>query len=209
MGKHSAPDSPGFWRAAAIAGFKYLAVAAVLAGLGFGAYSLLRADDSATPVADPVPTDDPFGGVSPDPDLELGTIPEPEVSPADGTTPPADPSPDPTPTSTPDSSISPSPAPLGSAVPGTGLVQILDGAGSGIKAAKAKQQIQASGYQTTGDGQVSRPYQVTTVFYQPGQQQLAEQVKTVVGASVVAPAPASLTDTTIPVTVVIGLDYAG
>lgn len=87
-------------------------------------------------------------------------------------------------------------------------MQVLDGANSGIRAAKAKRKVQQSGYEVVFEGATSRPYQVTTVFYQPGNEELARALQSVVGATDVLPAPANL-DKSIPVTVVIGADYAG
>jgi hypothetical protein len=84
----------------------------------------------------------------------------------------------------------------------------LDGAGSGIRAARAKQQIQGAGYVVVAEGATSRPYEKTTVFYQPGNEQLARDVAALVGATDVLVAPANL-DKSIPLAVVIGSDYPG
>lgn len=86
---------------------------------------------------------------------------------------------------------------------------MLDGANSGIRAAKAKQKVQQSGYEVVAEGATSRPYLVTTVFFQPGNEALARSIQSVVGATDVLPAPASLSDKSIPVTVIVGADYAG
>lgn len=48
MGKHSAPESPGFWRAVIIAGFRYLVVVLALAAIGFGIYRFVFADPEPT-----------------------------------------------------------------------------------------------------------------------------------------------------------------
>lgn len=44
MGKHSAPESPGFWRAVIIAFFRYLVVLLAIAAVGFGIYRFVFAD---------------------------------------------------------------------------------------------------------------------------------------------------------------------
>lgn len=198
MGRHSAPDSPGFWRAVVIAGVKYLLVAAVLAGIGYGAWTLLRGDGPQAEPSEVLPSPSP----EPVEELDLEPVPEENVSP--------DPEVEATPSVSPTSvaTTPTSPGPAGSPVPGTGRVQVLDGAGSGIRAAKAKLKIQQSGYEVVFEGATSRPYQVTTVFYQPGNEDLARALQSVVGATDVLPAPDNL-DKSIPVAVVIGADYAG
>jgi LytR cell envelope-related transcriptional attenuator len=209
MGKHSLPESPGFWRSVFIAGFKYMVVAAVLAGLGFGIWKLVgnnnepAAPDAAESLA-PLPTD---------PDLDFSPVPEDtgaEGS-AGGTggtpSPGASVSPAASPTAAPGASPAASPG-ASPAAPGTGRVQILDGAGSGIRAAKAKQKIEGAGFQVAATGATSRPYEKTTVFYQPGNESLARDIAAVVGATDVLVAPANL-DKSIPVAVVIGSDYPG
>lgn len=197
MGKHSAPDGAGVWRAALISGLKYLLIAAVLAGLAFGAWRLLTGGSAAPPAAQPTPEEFlPSLG----PDGGAGASPFPDQTSTAG-------SPNPGP-STPASPALSSPAPSGSPVSGTGRVQLLDGAGSGLKAAKAKRKVEQAGYQVVAEGLTSRPYQVTTVFYQPGNEPLAGALQTLIGATDVLPAPANL-DKSIPVTVVLGSDYAG
>src|SRR5688572_4247898 len=63
MGKHSLPDSPGFWRAVIIAGLRYLVVIALLGGVAFGIYKLAFDKEADSPESEetlsPLPTD-PF-----------------------------------------------------------------------------------------------------------------------------------------------------
>jgi hypothetical protein len=87
-------------------------------------------------------------------------------------------------------------------------MQVLDGAGSGIRAARAVQQLEGAGYEVVATAATSRPYDKTTVFYQPGNEQAARDAARVVGAADVLVAPANL-DKTIPLAVVIGADYPG
>lgn len=209
MGKHSLPESPGFWRSVFIAGFKYLVVAAVLAGLGFGIWKLVGNNDEPN---QPNPSES-LPPLTTDPELAISPVPE-ETGAEGGTggSPSPGASASPATTTTTRLSASPAASPTGTpaspAAPGTGRVQILDGAGSGITAAKAKQKIEGSGYQVAATGATSRPYEKTTVFYQPGNESLARDVAAVVGATNVLVAPANL-DKSIPVTVVIGSDYPG
>ncbi len=203
MGKHSHPESPGFWRSVVIAGFKYVLIAAVVAGLGFGIYQLVRDDeppepDTAEPVESlpPLPTDEPVLDLSPPPDDATPTPGEEEGTP----------SPLPSPTRT----ASPTPTPTTTASPAVGgrRMQVLDGAGSGIRAARAVQQLEGAGFQVVATGATSRPYERTTVFYQPGNEPLAREAAGVVGAADVLVAPANL-DKSVPLAVVIGADYPG
>lgn len=80
MGKHSLPESPGFWRAVILAGLRYLVVIVLVVAVGAGVYRLVfdrDEPDSATeeelsplPI-DPLPEDPPpvtpTDGVSPTP----------------------------------------------------------------------------------------------------------------------------------------------
>jgi len=205
MGKHSLPESPGFWRSVSIAGFKYIVVAAVLAGLGFGVWRLVGNNDEPS-------SPDPAESLPPlptDPDLAFSPVPE-ETGGEGGTgsSPAPGASPSPAAPSTTVPAASPGATPASPPPPGTGRIQVLDGAGSGIRAAKAKQQIQGAGYAVVAEGATSRPYEKTTVFYQPGNEQLARDVAALVGATDVLVAPVNL-DKSIPLAVVIGSDYPG
>ena len=182
-------------------------VAAVLAGLGFGVWRLVGSNDEP-------PSPDPAESLPPlptDPDLDFSPVPE-ETGGEGGTgsspSPGALPSPTAPSTTVPAASPGASPgATLAPPPPGT-RIQVLDGAGSGIRAAQAKQQIQGAGYAVVAEGATSRPYEKTTVFYQPGNEQLARDVAALVGATDVLVAPANL-DKSIPLAVVIGSDYPG
>ncbi len=193
MGKHSLPESPGFWRSVVIAVSKYLILAAILAGLGFGIYTLVSNDGAEEPEPaeslPPLPTAEP--------DLDFSPVPE-ETPPTPGDT---EVGLTPTPTPSPTTTASPPAA-------GGRRMQVLDGAGSGIRAARAVQQLQGAGYEVVATGATSRPYEKTTVFYQPGNEQTARDAARVVGAADVLVAPENL-DKTIPLAVVIGADYPG
>lgn len=73
MGKHSAPESPGFWRAVVIAGFRYLLVVLAIAAVAFGVYRFVFAEDApeedladldGSPASseDPSPSEPPVAG---------------------------------------------------------------------------------------------------------------------------------------------------
>lgn len=194
MGKHSLPESPGFWRSVVIAVAKYALVAAVIAGVGFGIYQLVSNDEPnqpAEPVESlpPLPTDEP--------ELEFSPLPEETTSPSGTPSPGGTPSPSPT--------ASPTGSPPAA---GGRRVQVLDGADSGTRAARAVQQIQNAGYEVVATGRTSRPYERTTVFYQPGNEQTARDLASLIGAADVLVAPANL-DSTVPLAIVVGPDYAG
>jgi hypothetical protein len=112
------------------------------------------------------------------------------------------------PSSTP--SPSPSPLPLPSPSPAVtgGKIQVLDGSGSPALATKAKDKVVAAGYDVVAATRISKLYEKTTVFYQPGSQSAGEAAASLLGATVTQPAPENL-DKTIPVTVVVGKDYPG
>jgi hypothetical protein len=175
MGKHSLPDSPGFWRAVIIAGLRYLVVIALLAGVAFGIYKLAFDREADSPETEetlsPLPTD-PFVETSPEP------------------------------TPTPTGTASP-------VVPGTGRTQVLDASNSAARLDAAERKLEEAGYDVVAKGNASTPREKTTVFYHPGNQQLAEAVASLVGATLVQPVGDLRLDPAIPVTVIIGPDYAG
>lgn len=179
MGKHSLPDSPGFWRAVTLAGFRYLVVLVLILAVGFGVYKLVFDRPDETPVAEetlsPLPTD-PF-------------IPE-----------------SPTPTDTASPGASPSPT---ATQAGSGRTQVLDGSSSQARLDSAERKLEEAGYDVVAKGNASSPYEKTTVFYHPGSQQMGEAVASLVGASLVQPVGDRNLDPAIPVTVVVGPDYAG
>jgi hypothetical protein len=177
MGKHSLPDSPGFWRAVFLAGLRYLVVLALLAAVGFGVYKLAfesEGDPAAEETLSPLPTD-PFLSESP------------------------------TPTESPSVEASPSPS-----APAEGTrTQVLDGSNSQARLDAAERKLEEAGYDVVAKGNASSPYDQTTVFYHPGAQQTGEAVASLVGASLVQPVGDRNLDPAIPVTVVVGPDYAG
>lgn len=179
MGKHSLPESPGFWRAVIIAGFRYLLILALVGALGFGLYKLVVDRSSSAP------------------------------PPSQGASLPASP---PQATPSPSGASVPTPAALqassASAAEGSGRVQVLDGAASATRAAQAEQKLKQAGYEVTAVGKTSRPYEKTTVFYQPGFQQMAEAIGSLMGATAITAALDNL-DKSIPVSVVVGADFTG
>lgn len=61
MGKHSLPESPGFWRAVILAGLRYLVVVVLVVAVGAGIYRLAFNGDESDPSTDeelsPLPVD--------------------------------------------------------------------------------------------------------------------------------------------------------
>jgi hypothetical protein len=177
MGKHSLPDSPGFWRAVFLAGLRYLVVLVLVLAVGFGVYKLVfdRGDDTPE-------TEETLSPLATDPFV----------------------SPTPTESPSPDASPSPSPPPAGSS-----RTQVLDGSNSQARLDSAERKLEAAGYDVVAKGNASSPYEKTTVFYHPGAQQTGEAVASLVGATLVQPVGDRNLDPAIPVTVVVGPDYAG
>lgn len=177
MGKHSAPESPGFWRAVIIAGLRYLVILVLLGAVAFGVYKLAFDNDedaTADESLDALPTD-PF--LSPDP-TDLVESPTPSPDPA-------------------------------ASPPATGRTQILDASNSTPRLDDAERKLEEAGYEVVARGNAATPRERTTVFYHPGSQQLAEAVASLLGASLVEPVGTLNLDPAIPVTVIIGPDYAG
>ena len=193
MGKHSLPESPGFWRSVVIAVSKYVILAALLAGVGFGIYTLVSNNSQEQVPEEPVESLPPLP--TDEPDLDFSPVPEETALISPGATPTPTPSPTANPTASPPAV-------------GARRMQVLDGAGSGMRAARAVQQLEGAGYEVAATGATSRPYDKTTVFYQPGYEQQARDAAGVIGAADVLVAPANL-EKSIPLAVVIGADYAG
>ena len=177
MGKHSAPESPGFWRAVIIAGLRYLVIAALLGAVAFGIYKLAfdrgdtnqTAEDDVTVVpTDPFVEDTPTGVCSPSPTA--------------------------TPTTT---------------ARATGRTQVLDASNSRERLNAAERKLTEAGYEVVFKGNASTPRERTTVFYHPGNQEMAEAIGDLLGAPLIQPVGTLNLDPAIPVTVIIGPDYAG
>lgn len=180
MGKHSLPESPGFWRAVIIAGLRYLVVIALLGAVAFGIYKLA------------------FDNPDERPETE------------ETLSPPTDPFPEETPT---DTSPSASPRPTASApaspVQGRGNVQVLDASNSAARLDASERKLEEAGYDVVDKGNARTPVERTTVLYQPGSQQMGEAIASLLGASLVEPPGTRNVDPAIPVTVLVGPDFAG
>lgn len=164
MGKHSAPESPGFWRAVFIAWFRYLLVVLAIAAVGFGVYRFVFADEA------------PEGGSS-----ELEDVPALNET------------------------ASPSPPQL----LGMGEdVQVLNGTASEEKPTAAAQELVANGYEVVSQEPAASQYERTTVFFQPGNEELGSTIASLLRAEVLREATENL-DPAIPVTVAVGEDYSG
>jgi hypothetical protein len=131
---------------------------------------------------------------------DLGSPPEepsviqttPEVTPSpESTTAPPPPPPSP----------SPSPEPTKD-----GPLQVLNGTSRAGLAGVAAKELREAGYTVSEIGNAARRYDKTTVFFQPGEERLAEEVAAFIGSDVILPAPDNLQEN-IPVTVVLGADY--
>jgi hypothetical protein len=179
MGKHSLPESPGFWRAVIIAGLRYLVVIALLGAVAFGIYKLAFNRDGDTPETEET--------LSPPTDAFVEETPTDDASP----------------------SPSPTPSASASVVQGTGRVQVLDASNSAARLDAAEDKLEEAGYDVVAKGNARTPRERTTILYQPGNQQMGEAIASLLGASLVEPPGTNNVDPDIPVTVLIGPDYAG
>lgn len=112
----------------------------------------------------------------------------------------------PTVTASPAPSPSPGPSPSPATGQLRGRIQVLNGSSAEGAGNRAADRFRSAGYEVVAVEKAARPYERTTVFYQPGSEQVAREIAAVVGAEIVEPAPANL-DKTIPVTVVLGEDF--
>jgi hypothetical protein len=180
VGKHSAEDDRAFLRSLILSIAKWTAVAAVpaLAALGVWKVVHLRTTADSPVVATPSPRPSATSSSSPP---DTSPLPSPSPSPA---------------------RPSPSPAPASH----SGKLQVLNGTSTSGLALKVAQKLRAAGFEIVATAPAAKSYPKTTIFYQPGKDQLARDVASVLGLGAIAPAPANL-DRAIPVTVVVGADY--
>lgn len=176
MGKHSLPESPGFWRAVIIAGLRWFVVIALLGAVAFGIYKLAFDNEADNPETEETisPPTDPFL----------------EETPAEAS---------------PSASPTPSPSP----VQGSGNVQVLDGSNSAARLDGAERKLEEAGYDVVAKANARNPVERTTILYQPGNQQMGEAIASLLGASLVEPPGTRNVDPAIPVTVIVGPDFAG
>lgn len=114
------------------------------------------------------------------------------------------PTPSSAPTQSPSASLSPTANPSPTAT--KGKLQVLNGSTTAGLALKAADRLRKEGYEVVNVAKAAGTYQKTTVFYQPGNKGLADQVAKILGATEVKPAAANL-NKSIPITVVVGNDY--
>lgn len=181
MGRHSLEDDRVFLRSLVFFVLKWVGVFALPALAVWGIWRLVtQPEDGGTVVA----------GVA--------TTPSPKETPEAG---PIVSSPAPTPSP----EESPTRAEATSLPQRSGRLQVLNGSAPG-KGQKAADRLRAAGYEIVVVQNASRRYERTTVFFQEGSRQLAQEVAAFLPAEVVDPAPSNLSRS-IPVTVVIGDDY--
>jgi hypothetical protein len=107
--------------------------------------------------------------------------------------------------------FSPDPSPTSSPTPtaaGRGRIQVLNGSGAAPKLTAAEDKLKRAGYEIVASANTTRPYQRTTIFYQPGSKAAADAIASLLALGVVQPSPDNL-DKSIPVAVIIGADYPG
>ncbi len=181
MGKHSLPGSGLFVRSVLASILRWVAMIAVPLLIGAAVWLFVvepRTRDVAEPTATETPTasETPLLSPSPFPLDEAQATTTATVAPA------------------------PDPSPL------PGKIQVLNGTKKADLDDAAAKRLNDRGYQVSFTGKAAKSYSVTTVFYQEGHIDLANQVAQVLGAGEVNPAPETL-DKSIPVTAVVGDDF--
>ncbi len=179
MGRHSIEDDLSFKRSILMSTLKWVALAVIPVLAAWGVYNLVqdgKKSNTAAPIASPSPS-----------------RPSPIASPTPTAT--VSPAPSPIPT------VSPSPSKKAS-----GKVQVLNGTAVQGRAPKVRDRLEAAGYDVVSTAPAARSYDKTTIFYQPGFQQMAKDIAALLGVGAVQAAPSNL-DKSIPVTVVVGADY--
>lgn len=160
---------------------KWVALAIIPVLAAWGVYNLVKDSqknpEGRAPVASPSPSPSPAPSISPTPAASPAASPTPAPSP------------------------SPSPAKKAG-----GKVQVLNGTSVEGRAVKVGKRLEAAGYDVVATAPAARGYEKTTIFYQPGFEQMAKDIAALLGLGVVQPAPSNL-DKSIPVTVVVGADY--
>lgn len=162
-----------------IAGLRYLVMIVLLGAVAFGVYRLAFDSEDQEPAAD-----ETLDALATDPFL----------------------TPEPTDT---ELTTTPSPDPNASPAQATGKAQVLDASNSAARLDAAERKLVEAGYEVVAKGNAATPRERTTVFYQPGNQQMGEAVASLLGASLVEPVGDLNLDQAIPVTVIIGPDFAG
>lgn len=181
MGRHSIEDDLSFKRSLFMSTLKWVVLAVIPVFAAWGVYNLVqdgKKTEPEAPIASPLPSR-PSPTASPSPTATVS----PAASPA------------------PTVSSSPSPSKKAG-----GKVQVLNGTGVQGRALKVRDRLEAAGYEVVATAPAARSYEKTTIFYQPGFQQMAKDIAALLGLGVVQAAPQNL-DKSIPVTVVVGADY--
>ncbi|HVE75310.1 MAG TPA: LytR C-terminal domain-containing protein [Actinomycetota bacterium] len=181
MGKHSLPGSGLFVRSVVASILRWVAIIAAPLLIGAAVWLFVvqpRTSDEPGSTATDTPTASEAPLLSPSP-LPLGE--------AQATT---------------TATVAPAPDPS----PLPGKIQVLNGTKKADVEGVAATRLKDRGYQVTFTGKAAKSYAVTTVFYQEGHIDLANQVAQVLGAREVKPAPETL-DKSIPVTAVVGDDF--
>lgn len=223
MAKHSPPGDSGFSESLVRHIGAAVALVAVVA-LAFWGIGQVRDDGSSMTVAsNPVGSDAGEGGPTPtvvatvEPTTEptttepgtteptSGTSPSDEgtAAPAAGATPTAEPAAE-EPTSEPTEDAAATAD--GEVDPSTISIQVLDATGDGgATAADVADQLRGDGFTVVAENKAVREYEVTTVFYTPGNEAKAEQLAAMYGYDEVAPEPGNLSHS-VDVHLVVGND---
>lgn len=213
MAKHTAPDDSSF--RVSLIRHAAAAVALVLAvGAAFWGVGQLRSDTPGDPViAQPSePSETEGTGTSGEDATDEPTDPEEpgDATPTESATDePDDAATEETPTEEPaDDATDDTDDATGAVAPGDVSVQVLDAVldDAGVAAQGVADQMEADGYRVVVVNRAAVAYEVTTVFWTPGNEAAARQIAEHYGFSRVELRPDNLSDT-VSVHVVVGRDY--
>ena len=183
MGRHSIGQDRSFLRSFLFFALKWVGLAIVPLLLLRGLWGLVVPD--------------------PDPGSNITTTADPTDTPLDDPAAPVD-----EPADTPLDDPAATPSPAATQAPGPGpKMQILNGSDKVGQAQSLATLLRKSGREVVNVEKAARIYDKTTILYQPGFEQAAQDLAEVVGAQVQAAPQDAKLDKTIPLVVIVGNDY--
>ena len=183
MGRHSIGQDRSFLRSFLFFALKWVGLAIVPLLLLRGLWGLVVPD--------------------PDPGSNITTTADPTDTPLDDPAAPVD-----EPADTPLDDPAATPSPAATQAPGPGpKMQILNGSDKVGQAQSLATLLRKSGREVVNVEKAARVYDKTTILYQPGFEQAAQDLAEVVGAQVQAAPQDAKLDKTIPLVVIVGNDY--
>lgn len=214
MARHTPEGDDSFTRSLVRHVGAAVALVVVVAAAFWGVGQMQGDDVTDDPVVasgptEPTPTADATGQASPDATptdgtpTDAGTTPTPtETAAAPDEEPEPDPDPEPEPTAS-----EPVPSGQGDIDPAEISVQVLDAVldDGGEAAARVADQLDSDGFRLVARNKAVRRYDVTTVFYTPGNEAKAQRIAAQYGYHRVEPQPGNLSNS-VDVHLVVGTD---